>query len=258
MKDLSQTALLVMAGGFGTRLRPLTDNLPKPLVKVAGKPMLDRILEQAIQSGIKKILISVHYFADKVVDHVEAMRVRDVDIVYLREEIPLGTGGCLRLALPHLKSTNELLVVNGDVVCEIPFREIVMHAREHSSDACMVLRNHVIQNPFGVVEVENGNVLRMSEKPRYEAFINTGIYYFKTSSLPPLESERRIDLPTIVEKLIEQKKQVTPYQLLENWFDVGTVEALKLAEQYCLEKEIYGIKIDCDNSREGWIKKITG
>ena len=116
MRDLSQAALLVMAGGFGTRLRPLTDNLPKPLVEVAGKPMLDRILDQAIQSGIKKILISVHYFADKVVDHVDAMDFADVDIVYLREEIPLGTGGCLRLALPHLESTLELLVVNGDVV----------------------------------------------------------------------------------------------------------------------------------------------
>ena len=249
MNDLSRTALLVMAGGFGARLKPLTDNLPKPLVKVAGKTMLERIIDQAIKAGIKKILISIHFFADMVVDHVDSMRVRDVEVVYLREDTPLGTGGCLRLALPYLESSLDLMVVNGDVVCEIPFEEIVVHARKHSSDACMVLRNHVIQNPFGVVEVEGKHVLRMSEKPRYESLINTGIYYFNTCSIPPFDDEGRIDLPVIVEKLIELEKQVTPYHLMEEWFDVGNIEALSRAEQHLLEKDTHGIAFCRDNSR---------
>lgn len=232
MKDLSRTALLVMAGGFGTRLRPLTNNLPKPLVKVAGKPMLERIIDQAIQAGIKKILISVHYFADMVVDHVDSMRIRDAEIVYLREDTPLGTGGCLRLALPYLESSLDLMVVNGDVVCEIPFEEIVVHARKHSSDACMVVRNHVIQNSFGVVEVEGKNILRMTEKPRYESLINTGIYYFNTCSIPTLKDEKSIDLPVIVEKMIELERQVTPYHLMEEWFDVGNLDSLRRATNY--------------------------
>lgn len=221
--------MVIMAGGRGTRLRPHTENCPKPMLEVSGKPMLEHIIERAKADGIEHFIISLHYLGHMIEDHFGDGTKWGVRIEYLREESPLGTAGCLsiltnRPALPFI-------VTNGDVLTDIRYSDILdFHLRHHAS-ATMAVRQHEVQNQFGVVRLKGVEIEGFEEKPVYRSHINAGIYVLEPAALNHLEVDQHCDMPTLFSRIKQAAGRTIVYPMHEPWLDVGRPDDLELAQK---------------------------
>jgi dTDP-glucose pyrophosphorylase len=219
---------LIMAGGFGTRLRPITDQVPKPMLKVAGRPILERLVLHLVGFGIKRIFLAVHYLAHVIEEHFGDGARFGCRIEYLREEQPLGTGGALTL-LPEAP-TEPLIVLNGDLVTQINLGALLdTHAR-HGGDATLGVRRYLHQVPFGCVETDGTRVLRIEEKPTLTRLVNAGIYVLSphliaAAPAPPFT------LPALLEEALHRGGHVDVFEIAEDWLDVGQREQLRQARE---------------------------
>ncbi len=219
--------MVIMAGGMGTRLRPHTENCPKPLLLVAGKPMLEHIIERAKLEGFTYFVLAVHYLGHLVESHFGSGARLGVQIDYLREESPLGTAGALSLLKPL--SASPFVVTNGDVITDIRYGELLDFHTRHTAIATMAVRVHEWQHPFGVVQTQGIDIVGFEEKPIARSHINAGVYVLEPAALKVLESDAQCDMPTLFERLQKGGERTVAYPMHEPWLDVGRPDDLRLA-----------------------------
>ena len=219
--------LVIMAGGKGTRLRPHTEDCPKPLLTVAGKPMLEHIIERAKSEGFSHFVLAIHYLGHMIEDcfgNGERLQVR---IDYLREQSPLGTAGALGLLNPRPGA--PFVVTNGDVITDIRYGELLDFHIRHEAAATMAVRVHEWQHPFGVVQTQGINIVGFEEKPVARSHINAGVYALDPDALNVLSADAHCDMPTLFARLQAQGKRTVAYPMHEPWLDVGRPADLVVA-----------------------------
>jgi dTDP-glucose pyrophosphorylase len=209
---------VVMAGGYGTRLRPLTDEIPKPMLPVGDRPLMELIIEQLRKSGIQRVNITTHYLAEKIKEHFADGRDFGVEIDYMDEERPLGTAGALGL----MEAIDEpLLVMNGDILTRVDFRAMLNYHREHDADITIGVRQYDLEVPYGVVECEGPRVHQLREKPRYSFLVNAGIYLLEPSVQRYIPNGQRFDMTDLIDRLLEDERTVVSFPIVEYWLDIG-------------------------------------
>ncbi len=222
-----QNLMIIMAGGRGTRLRPHTENCPKPLLPVAGKPMLEHIIERARTEGFRRFVLAIHYLGEMIEDYFGDGGRWQVEIEYLREQHPLGTAGAIGLLKPRPQSS--FLVTNGDVLTDIRYGELLDFHCRHSASATMSVRLHEWQHPFGVVRTRGVDIVGFDEKPIARTHINAGVYVLEPDALDVLSAGERCDMPVLFTRLQERAKRTIVYPMHEPWLDVGRPDDYNLA-----------------------------
>jgi dTDP-glucose pyrophosphorylase/predicted transcriptional regulator len=219
--------VVIMAGGEGKRLRPLTQDCPKPMLRVGGKPMLEIILEHCIDAGFQHFYLSVNYLKSQIKDYFGDGTRWHVRIDYLEETRPLGTGGALSL-LPQ-KLSDPLLVLNGDVLTRIDYGRLLRFHDEHQAAATLCVREHTTQIPYGVVRIDDLHVLTLEEKPVLSHYINAGIYLLDPALLDLVPHDKFFDMPQLLENAMQHEYRVSAFPIHEYWLDVGHPETLERA-----------------------------
>ncbi len=225
--------MVLMVGGLGKRLRPFTDSCPKPMLEVAGKPMLQHILERARGQGFRNFILCINYQGQKISDFFGDGRKFGVNIEYIEEDTPLGTAGALSL-MRSVPSTS-FVVSNGDVLTDIDYMEVLNFLRLHDAKAAMAVKLHEWTNPFGVVEMEGLDITGFSEKPVMRSHVNAGVYALAPSVLDKLNEGEYCDMPTVFERLANSGERVVAYPMYEPWLDVGRPDDLKTARSATLK-----------------------
>lgn len=219
--------MVIMAGGMGTRLRPHTENCPKPLLNVAGKPMLEHIIERAKLEGFSRFVLAIHYLGHMIEEYFGDGERLGVEIGYLREQAPLGTAGALGLLMPRPDA--PFVVTNGDVLTDIRYGELLDFHVRHNAHGTMAVRVHEWQHPFGVVQTQGVEIVGFEEKPVSRSHINAGVYVLDPEALNLLSVDARCDMPTLFERLQAQAKRTVAYPMHEPWLDVGRPDDLTRA-----------------------------
>ncbi len=219
---LPQAALpvqaVIMAGGFGTRLRPLTEDLPKPMLQVDGRPLMELIIQHLKESGIRQINVTTHFKPEKIVEHFGDGQAFGVDITYVNEDRPLGTGGALGL-MPRPKETT--LVINGDVLTQVDFRIMLTYHREHHADLTVAVSQYGIAVPYGVVECDGPRVRRLKEKPQVNFLVNAGIYLLEPAVYQFVPNGEVLQMTELITRLLDAGRRVISFPIFEQWLDIG-------------------------------------
>lgn len=222
--------MVIMAGGFGKRLKPFTDDCPKPMLPIAGKPMLEHIVERAKLEGFTKFVLSLHYLGNVITDYFGNGEKLGVEIGYVTEQTPLGTAGALSLIDPVPEC--PFIVTNGDVLTDIHYGEMLDFHLSHQATATMAVRQHEWQHPFGVVRTKGIDIVGFEEKPIHRTHVNAGIYVLSPLALAQLEPGGVCDMPTLFERIQLTKAGTTiAYPMHEPWLDVGRPDDLILARE---------------------------
>lgn len=221
--------MVIMAGGMGTRLRPHTENCPKPLLPVAGKPMLEHIIDRAKLEGFNHFVLAVHYLGHMIEEHFGHGERLGVQIDYLREQSPLGTAGALGLLNPLPDA--PFVVTNGDVITDIRYGELLDFHMRHTAAATMAVRVHEWQHPFGVVQMQGVEIVGFEEKPITRSHINAGVYALDPTALGVLTSDAQCDMPTLFARLHAKSQRTVAYPMHEPWLDVGRPDDLAAANK---------------------------
>jgi len=219
--------VVLMAGGLGTRLRPLTDNTPKPMLPIGERPLIEDIVSRLVQFGFRRIFISVNYKGEMIKAHFGNRHEPDVQITFLEEPTRLGTGGALSL-LPS-RPQHPFLVINADLVTNVNYDYLLDFHVHHSSQAIMCVREYDVQVPYGVVRLDDHRITSIEEKPTHRFFINAGIYLLEPSVLDYVEPRVYMDMPTLFEKLIRNGVQTCAFPIREYWLDIGRLDDLERA-----------------------------
>ena len=226
--------VFLMAGGFGTSLKPLTDDTPKPLLKVGDKPILETIIRQFIKSGFHNFFISVHYKADMVQKYFGNGEKWGVSIKYVYEDQPLGTAGALGL-LPSYISDMPIVVMNGDLLTKVDFEDLLKFHTNNSGIATICVRKYDFQVPYGVIETSRNKVTSIVEKPKHRFFINAGIYVLNSSVLDKINGESYLDMTQLLEEKIQENAEIDVFPIHEYWMDIGRVEHFEQAQLDCIK-----------------------
>ena len=209
---------IVMAGGYGTRLRPLTESVPKPMLPVGEGPLLERIVRQLQQTGIRHVNLATHYKADVIEQHFGDGRQFDVDIAYVTEDEPLGTAGALRL----LSASDEpILVMNGDIVTRVDFRAMLDFHRAHAADMTVAVRSLDVPLPYGVVRTNGVDVVGVLEKPSVTYLINAGLYLLNADVCALVPTEGPYHMTDLIDRTIAHGRRVVSFPIREYWRDIG-------------------------------------
>lgn len=209
---------VVMAGGFGKRLHPLTENLPKPMLPVGDKPIMEHIIDGLRTAGIRQVSVTTHYMPEKIKAYFGTGADFGVNINYVAEDQPLGTAGGVGLLDPI---DEPLLVINGDILTGLNFRDMVAYHQETQAALTVALRPYHFSVPYGVVETENGYVRSLVEKPVYTFYVNAGIYLLSPQAHQLIPRGQRMDMTDLINRLLEQHQQVASFPLREYWLDIG-------------------------------------
>ena len=221
--------VVLMAGGFGRRLRPLTEHTPKSMLNVGSKPILETILDQFIGAGFYRFFISTHYKAQHLQKHFGDGSDWGVSIEYIHEDEPLGTAGALGL-LPKNIPGLPVLLMNGDLLTKVDFQELLSFHVEHGGEATMCVREYVFQVPYGVIQAEEHRITSIVEKPVHKYFINAGIYVLNPSILNTIDGKSCLDMPHLLIENINGNKQVNMFPLHEYWLDIGQMKQYEQAQ----------------------------
>lgn len=219
--------MVIMAGGKGTRLLPQTENCPKPLLPISGKPVLEHILERAKAEGFSNFIFAIHHLGHMIESYFGDGERFNVKIQYLKEEIPLGTAGALSLILP--KPELSFIVTNGDVLTDVKYGDLLDFHNSQNALATMSITTSEWQNPFGVVQTNGFEIVGYEEKPVIKANINAGVYALEPAALEVLDSSQPRDMPQLFEVLRSLDKKTIVYPIHERWIDIGTPTDLERA-----------------------------
>ncbi|MGC3972607.1 MAG: nucleotidyltransferase family protein [Pirellulales bacterium] len=219
---------VIMAGGFGTRLQPLTNDTPKPMLPVGGRPLLEVAVSQLQRAGIRRVNVTTHYLPDKIVNHFGDGAKFGVELNYVNEESPLGTAGALQL-LESWPST--IIVMNGDILTDINIQSMLRYHREHDAMFTVAVRQYEFRVPYGVVEGCDGLVCAIVEKPELSFFVNAGIYMIEPEVRRYIRDGERLDMPDLVRALIDDGRTVANFPVREYWLDIGRHTDYEQAQQ---------------------------
>lgn len=214
-----ENIVVLMAGGLGTRLRPLTNECPKPLLSIGKRPILETIILNFIEYGFNRFYISVNYKAQMVIDRFGDGSQWGVDIRYLHEKQRMGTAGALGL-LPE-KPSQTLLVMNADLLTKVNFDNLLSYHDKHNARATMCVREYDFQVPYGVVTLDNHRLLSIEEKPVKRFFVNAGIYALEPEVLDLIPRDTFFDMPQLFEQLIQKNHEIAVFPIREYWLDIG-------------------------------------
>lgn len=221
--------VFLMAGGFGSRLHPLTHNCPKPLLKIGDKPILEIIIERFIDAGFHDFFISTHYMHEMIENYFSDGSRWGVSIRYIHEETPLGTAGALGF-LPHEEINLPLLVMNADLLTNLSFESLLSFHQAHPAVATICAREQEHRVPYGVIECTEQRVMSLLEKPINRYFINAGIYLLAPELVKSVKPGVNLDMPTLLGEQMAQGKVVNMFPIHEYWLDIGRMEDFKLAQ----------------------------
>ena len=229
LKTKSRTnRVVLMAGGLGTRLRPLTENIPKPLLNVGNKPILETIIENFAKYGFVNITISVNYKADMIKEYFGDGSKLGVNIDYVEESKRLGTAGALSLMKD--RPQEPFFVMNGDLLTNVNFTNLLDFHTYENSVATMCVREYDYQVPYGVIETEGSNIVSIKEKPLHKFFVNAGIYTLSPQVFEYIPKNEYYDMPTLFEDIIKEELKTVSFPLHEYWLDIGRIEEFEQAQ----------------------------
>ena len=223
------TEVVLMAGGLGTRLRPLTESTPKPMLEVGGKPILQRIIENFVSQGLFKFHIALNYKADQIRNYFKDGSEFGARINYIEEKKRLGTAGALSLL--KNRPNKPFIVMNADLFTSLQFNALTNFHLDTDASATMCLRKYDVNVPYGVVHLSGLKVERLVEKPRYENFINSGIYILSPEVFEYIKYDEYLDMPTLIERLLFDGRQVSGFPMHEYWIDIGQMHELERARE---------------------------
>lgn len=208
---------VVMAGGLGTRLGDLTADTPKPMLPVGDRPLLERIVEQLRDAGIRHVNLTTHYRADVIAEHFGDGSEHGVEIEYVSEERPLGTAGAIGL----VKGDGPILVMNGDILTRVDFNAMHRFHEEQNAQMTVAIRPYETSVPFGLVELDGTRISGLTEKPLVRGFVNAGIYLLDPDVRTFVGHEEPLDMPQLIERLVQSGHTVVGFPLREYWLDIG-------------------------------------
>jgi dTDP-glucose pyrophosphorylase/CBS domain-containing protein len=218
---------VIMAGGFGTRLRPLTDEVPKPMLPVGDKPLMEHIVAGLQAAGIKSLSVTTHYKGELIEEHFKDGHDFGVEINYVEEDEPLGTAGALSLLE---RTDGPLLVINGDIMTRIDFGAMLSFHREHAADMTVGIRQLKTTIPFGVVESQGVDIVQISEKPTMSHFISAGVYLLDPDVIALIPAGEPYDMPDLINTLAADGKKIVGFPIREYWLDIGRLEDYEAAQ----------------------------
>jgi len=221
--------VILMVGGLGTRLRPLTDNIPKPMLKVGNKPILQTIIEKFAEYGYTNVVLCVNYKSHVIEDYFGDGSEFGVNIEYVFEEQRMGTAGALSLLKE--KPSEPFFVMNGDLLTNVNFEHLDSYHITNNSMGTMCVREYDFQVPYGVVNIKGSKILSIEEKPTHKFFVSAGIYMLSPEILEYIPQNKFYDMPTLFEKLISEDKNIISFPLREYWLDIGRIEEYKKANE---------------------------
>jgi len=223
-----QLQAVVMAGGFGARLRPLTEDMPKPMLPVGGRPLMERTIEKLKDAGVTRVNITTHFRPEKIVEHFGQGDGMGVDLNYVNEDQPLGTAGALGL----LEEWQEpLLVINGDILTTVDFRAMLDFHRNHESHLTVAVRHYEVPVPYGVIECDGVDITGVREKPNLSFFVNAGIYLIEPDVRDHIPGNEKLDMTDLIERLIGDGMNVVSFPIREYWLDIGEHEDYLRAQE---------------------------
>ncbi len=226
-RQLCVNPVVIMAGGKGRRLLPITQDIPKPMIEVGGKPLLEQILQQFIKQGFVNFYFAVNYLGHIIEEYFGDGRKWNCNIKYIREQEFLGTAGALSLAKDELKE--DFIVINGDILTSVDFRELLDYHISSKAVATVCARHHVTSVPYGVIKLKDGKLESIIEKPVYEDLISAGIYVFSPTVLASIPKSTIVDMPEVLLALAQDSRRVDIYPMREDWVDVGRHDDLEQA-----------------------------
>ena len=226
-KEKKLNKVVLMVGGLGTRLQPLTENIPKPMLEVGNKPILQTIVEKFAEYGYLNIVMCINYKSHVIKDYFGDGAEFGVNIEYVSEKDRMGTAGALSLLKD--KPQEPFFVMNGDLLTNANFEHLHNFHISNNSIGTMCVRDYDFQVPFGVVSIKDTKILSIDEKPKHKFFVNAGIYMFDPEILENIPKNEFYDMPTLFKKLIDKNKKVISFPLREYWLDVGRIEEYEKA-----------------------------
>lgn len=230
LRTVIPAAALIMAGGRGERLRPLTDTLPKPLLKIGDKPIIEINIDRLIQFGIKRFYISIKYLGEKIINHFGDGSYKGVSITYLKEETPLGTLGASSMITEF--EYEHLLVMNSDILTNIDFEDFFNYY--HSRDALMCAASipYNVNIPYGIMKMDEVDCITgLAEKPTYTYYANAGIYLLRKKLIQQIPRNTLYNATDLMQQLIDQRERIVQYPILQYWLDIGKYEDYVKAQQ---------------------------
>lgn len=223
---------VIMAGGYGKRLLPLTERVPKPMLPVGDRPLLELTIQQLHRSGIRDVNLTTHYLSDSIKDHFgDGMRF-GVRLSYVKENNPMGTAGGLR---QMKRPSGPFVVINGDILTGLSFQEMLDYHRKHRAVMTVGVRKYEMQVPFGVVECEDMRITGVREKPSLSFFINAGTYLLEPSACDYIPEGQPFDMTDLIQKLLQAGHRVVSFPIMEYWLDVGRHEDYQKAQDDVLK-----------------------
>ncbi len=215
--------IFMMAGGFGKRLKPITDKIPKPLVTIDSKPIIKILIENFLSCGFFNFYISV-FFKSQDIKKYLGNGSKGHSIKYIEEKNPLGTAGSLS-KIKNISFKGPIIVINADIITSIDFNELLNYHKKNNADITVCVRQYTMNIPFGVLESKNKRVSSINEKPSKHFWVNAGIYVFEKEIIKKIQSNKKIDMPDLINSLAKNKK-VVPFPIFENWHDIGQMKEL--------------------------------
>ncbi|GLO59639.1 mannose-1-phosphate guanylyltransferase [Vibrio sp. MACH09] len=222
--------VFIMAGGFGTRLKPLTDNCPKPMLPIGGKPMLETVIRGFINAGFSNFYISTHYMPEQIKAYFGDGEKLGINIQYVHEDMPLGTGGALGLLPNDLPEDLPLIMINGDILTKVDFQRLLEFHSDNGADATMCVREYDYQIPYGVINGEGNKITSMVEKPVQRFFVNAGIYVVSPQVIQSVPKNHAIDMPTLLEQHMRERNNILMFPIHEYWLDIGRMDDFNRAQ----------------------------
>ncbi len=226
--DILPLQAVIMAGGEGTRLRPLTEDLPKSMLPIGDRPLMEHTLDRLRESGIRHVSVTTRYKGEKIRDYFGDGSSFGLDVSYVAEDQPLGTAGALSRLAPM---TGPVLVINGDIISDVDYRAMLAFHVEARADATVAVRRLDLPVPYGLVETEGVRILRVREKPLLSIYVSGGIYLLESTAFRFVPHEARFDMTDLLEVLIAKGREVVSYPIVEYWLDIGRPEDYAQAQR---------------------------
>ncbi len=219
---------VLMAGGKGERLRPLTEKTPKPLLKVGEKAIIDHNIDRLISYGVKNISVTVNYLGEQLENHFATPR-GDVKIQTVREPKYLGTIGSIKFVKEFYNDT--ILVMNSDLFTNINYEDFYLHFKEHNAEMSVAAVPYTVSVPYGIFDLEGRDIQGLIEKPTYNYYANAGIYLIKRRALDEIPEDAFFNATDLIEKLISEGKKVVRFPLNGTWIDIGNPQEYQKANE---------------------------
>jgi dTDP-glucose pyrophosphorylase len=227
-RETTRLQAVIMAGGLGTRLRPLTEDMPKPMLPVGDRPLMELLIDQLRDSGVHRVNVTTHYKQESITSHFGDGAAFGVDLQYVSEDRPLGTAGAIALLE---ESDDPLLVINGDILTQVDFKAMLSYHQEHEADLTVGVRQFDFEVPYGVVTTDGTCILGLEEKPTAEFFVNAGIYLLQPQVRLSIVKGEKLDMTDLIQKLLDEGRTVASFLIREYWLDVGNFQDYEKAQK---------------------------